>query len=705
MALRLASAAVLWLSCGCTFARGQYDAKQLEAAAEKYKKAIEDNPESAAAHSNLASILKLQGETQSAEDEYRLAMKLNPALPDIHFLLGELLVHKRSWSEAERMLKKSLKLAKKVDDPAHGQTHLYLGIISGDKNKAEGHYNKAIKLDPTQTVAHYNLAVLQTEQGDLTGAEKSYLSALELDPQHHQSASSLAGIYQRKREWKTAEKYYALAVKMDPLKGSKYATLAQIQAGLGKLDEAKENYEKGIELEPFRTESFTNLGLLQEAMGDLSGAEESYRNALALNPFDVATHANLGATLKAQGDSIGAQKAYREAISLNPTVPHPHNNLGLELQDQGDLAAAEESFEKAIKADPTEATAYRNLGKLLKKRGDLDGAADQFRAAIRERPTAIEAYSDLGLVLAQNGDMDEAKDVFKSRVKAASRANLWPLRVAVTEVSSNDEAFEWFENEAANAKSFVNNVKEATDSINAAKKHLHALVKLAGKHSRVDELPKVVRNYRTFENMTNWMSRQWEEVISLGDEGLKEGLPPYGIIFLQSWLRVFEHKSFMKGGLQSKWKKDQELTIAGSGLGYQCAFSALALGLPCTGYDSLCKSLVKDATVVADQNGLNAQVEPAVKFICDDITTSEFDKTGILWLEDRAWEEDERRRILTAAVPSLPPGAHIVSYKKWPGDAKAAGVKFEGDVIAQTSWNDYQKIHIFRKPASGREEL
>jgi len=74
---------------------------KLSEAADKYRQAIQLNPQSAGYHSNLALVLKDSNQLPAAEQEARLALKLNDKKPAYRYNLGVILQKAGKFAEAE----------------------------------------------------------------------------------------------------------------------------------------------------------------------------------------------------------------------------------------------------------------------------------------------------------------------------------------------------------------------------------------------------------------------------------------------------------------------------------------------------------------------------------------------------------------------------------------------------------------------------
>jgi tetratricopeptide (TPR) repeat protein len=153
-------------------------------------------PNSPQAHELNAESLEMQGKWDEAMREYHAALRLDPQQPGIHFLLGRLLLSKPNpapdmeaqakkefeqelearqesqWPEAIAHFKRATEL-----DAAFGDAYLGLGVcLISTKQFAEAipPLETAVKLQPRNPGAHYNLATAYNRAGRKQDADREF---------------------------------------------------------------------------------------------------------------------------------------------------------------------------------------------------------------------------------------------------------------------------------------------------------------------------------------------------------------------------------------------------------------------------------------------------------------------------------------------------------------------------------------------------
>jgi tetratricopeptide (TPR) repeat protein len=155
-------------------------------------------PDSAEAHLIMAGELSRRGDRAESIAQYREAIRLNPSLPGVHFLLAEELrtsPDPQQNAQAEAEYKAALKV-NPFDEFAWRQLG---GVLSakGDFKAAEEHYRKALSLQPADSEAKTGLAIVLSSTNRSTEATPILEDAIKDDPTNTVAHFRLSGIYRR----------------------------------------------------------------------------------------------------------------------------------------------------------------------------------------------------------------------------------------------------------------------------------------------------------------------------------------------------------------------------------------------------------------------------------------------------------------------------------------------------------------------------
>jgi tetratricopeptide (TPR) repeat protein len=168
----------------------------------------------------LGSAFADQREYDTALQEYRKAIAIDPNQVQTHYLVGLALIRNGHPKDAVEELRTALKL-----DPAHllAKYHLAFSLIHAEqKEEAKKLLQEVIQQDPRYADAYYELGKLQLEQGDSKGAVVSLESGTKANPDADYIHYQLAMAYRRESRKEDAERELKL-----------YQTLKGRQRGRG----------------------------------------------------------------------------------------------------------------------------------------------------------------------------------------------------------------------------------------------------------------------------------------------------------------------------------------------------------------------------------------------------------------------------------------------------------------------------------------
>jgi tetratricopeptide (TPR) repeat protein len=149
---------------------------------------VQQSPNSAVPHYNLASALNARGRIDEAIAEYQTAIRIQPAVI-AYTSLGAAYQAKGLINEAIEQYRLALRL-----QPGDADAHTYLAIAyaeSGDLNNAIEHFRIAVQLQPDSAIAQYGLGRAYLDKGQLEEAIPYLESAVRLNPDESLFRSAL----------------------------------------------------------------------------------------------------------------------------------------------------------------------------------------------------------------------------------------------------------------------------------------------------------------------------------------------------------------------------------------------------------------------------------------------------------------------------------------------------------------------------------
>jgi tetratricopeptide (TPR) repeat protein len=148
-----------------------------EQAAQEYQKALAQNPDGPGIHFRIGRLLLSKPNpapdvADQARREFQAELRIDPSNAGAEYVLGELARHDQNWDEAIQHFAKASKL-----DAGFGDAYLGLGqsLIAAKKfADAVPPLEAAVKLEPANPAAHYNLATAYSRSGRKAEADKEF---------------------------------------------------------------------------------------------------------------------------------------------------------------------------------------------------------------------------------------------------------------------------------------------------------------------------------------------------------------------------------------------------------------------------------------------------------------------------------------------------------------------------------------------------
>jgi tetratricopeptide (TPR) repeat protein len=175
-------------------------------------------PKSARMHQLMAHELAKHGNTAEAIENYRVALKIDPQLPGLHFELAEM---------------------------------LNTSSVQSDQDEAQSEYKKALAVNPSDASSESRLGDIAARRNDLNEAYERYARALELRPDDAETSLGLAKVLMSMGQLQKAEALLDHAVQLDPTNAVAHFRLSTVYRQTGRTADAKhelEEYQKYKEM-------------------------------------------------------------------------------------------------------------------------------------------------------------------------------------------------------------------------------------------------------------------------------------------------------------------------------------------------------------------------------------------------------------------------------------------------------------------------
>ena len=166
---------------------------------------VQKNPEDVRALKLLANTYLAIGHRKSARKYYRAALKVDPKNHDLRIAYAYALILSKKYATARNQLRKIHK-TKEYPFPEWIYNNFGLSYLQQKRyKKAALFFKKALELDPTLAIAHFNLGMCFAKEKRWTKASESFQRASNFCPGCAEPTFELAKSYVRRGKEKEAE--------------------------------------------------------------------------------------------------------------------------------------------------------------------------------------------------------------------------------------------------------------------------------------------------------------------------------------------------------------------------------------------------------------------------------------------------------------------------------------------------------------------
>jgi tetratricopeptide (TPR) repeat protein len=321
--------------------------KQVEVEITEFQKAVELDPNSAAAAVNLGEAYMEKRDYGAAIPPLKHAIELSPDLPLADQLLGFALLSQGYPAEAIPHLEKvgaldalaiaqietgqlassvanlNAVLAKRPNDP---DVLYYLGHAGGLLSKTA--IDTLIAKFPDSARSHQALAENYFALRQMPQAEKEYLEALRFRPDLPNLHLELGQVYANTAQWPKAEAEFRVEAQLQPGKAEAAYRLGNALLQQGQPKEALAELKRADGLRPEMSETLYSLGKAAALVGptESATAEQSFQKVIDLeknSELAAQSHFALAALYRKQGKTAQAQQELQAFQKLQSTIGPP----------------------------------------------------------------------------------------------------------------------------------------------------------------------------------------------------------------------------------------------------------------------------------------------------------------------------------------------------------------------------------------------
>lgn len=375
----------------------------LAQSARELERAIQLDPRSPEAHTELGVTYRFQGRIEEAQQEFERALKLDPTFAEALLNQGVAQMEQGNIAEAQRAYTQAIRL-----NSRNHMAHYRLGealLKSGDPHLAIRSFNTALSLDPNNASVLAKLAEAYEQQGNTSAAVADYRKAIQSNPAFMPAYIGLSNLFDSRGDGELAMAELKSALNVNPKYNQARNQLGRLALTVDKPDQAIQYYKESLQHNPQDAEALQGLSqaltlvaqktaTASQALGqesDLVQAEMAIREALRLNPADLRLH--LAALRISQ--LAGKPKVSEEELQAITQSP-PHNDSERMVQAEalfalGRYDEADLRFREMISKAHGDLDKLLVMGDILKTNGNLDLASEAYRQAAIVEPGNLKA--------------------------------------------------------------------------------------------------------------------------------------------------------------------------------------------------------------------------------------------------------------------------------------------------------------------------
>jgi tetratricopeptide (TPR) repeat protein len=230
---------------------------------------VADVPMGAKQHFDYGVALQKENRLEEAEEQYKIALRFNPADAKSHMNLAVALMAQAKFDEATPHMKEALRL-----QPTDGEFHSsYANLLQrlGRGDEAEPHYEAAARFLPNSPEAHYNYALFLASTGKGDDSVSELRRVVQIKPDYVDAQLQLADALFAKGNLEEAKMHYMAALGADPKLAVARNSLGRLYLAQGQSSQAIVQFSEALRLDPDYKEAEENLRIAKSSDAEFLG--------------------------------------------------------------------------------------------------------------------------------------------------------------------------------------------------------------------------------------------------------------------------------------------------------------------------------------------------------------------------------------------------------------------------------------------------
>jgi cellulose synthase operon protein C len=368
-------------------------------------------PDNSEGYRMLGDFYFADGDLDQATEEYSALYHDHPKDLQVKKNYIQLLILKNRLDEAARLTHQILKANPNEPDALvfRGEVQLRQSDVNGSVDS----FQQAIKNDPTNGVAHYQLGLAYEAQNNGAQAESELRQAVTLRPDITDAQRALANLQLQQGDFDGLAQTAEQIIRGSPNSADGYLTRALAEINAKKYPAAEQDMRKAAEVAPTSPAPYVQMGNLHELEKQYAVAIKFYRQALDHDAASTDALQGLMNAYLAQKQPDQAIAAAKAQIVTTPNSSGFYDLLGTGLFEKKDFAGADAAFHRSIDLDKNNSDALMKLAQTQAAEGETSAALRTYQQSIKDHPKEISFYILAGMMYESQGNWEQAKSMYQ----------------------------------------------------------------------------------------------------------------------------------------------------------------------------------------------------------------------------------------------------------------------------------------------------
>jgi tetratricopeptide (TPR) repeat protein len=395
---------------------------------------------------NLLGIIESNQQSfGDAIEAFQHALRLRPGSPKTLNNLGNAYAAERRMGLAERQFRSALRI-----DPANADANYNLGVLLMMKGSSAEAIPFLLHVHSPQAQLNLVRAYFQTQRtanalrtadevashnsndvqvqfslGLLLASERQYKTAQRvldqaaaLQPESFEILYNLAQVLLRTGENAKAELILSRATRLQPENADALYLLAQSYSGQSRPLDALDALVRAHKLAPENVDIISLMAQITMSQNYFEDAIPLLESGLKIAPKRPDLLAALGQSYFMAGKTEKAIEEFNLLLELEKSA-RSYAFLGLSYRNLGRFDEAKTYFQRGIALDPHSSTCLFNLGFIAERQGDAATAERYFQETLKYSPNFSDALLELANLNSAAKRLTQAEELLRRYVKVA----------------------------------------------------------------------------------------------------------------------------------------------------------------------------------------------------------------------------------------------------------------------------------------------